>query len=164
MIGPSSQQKVDPLHTAAAETQRLISVQDELTIASLCKGMDTTESENKSRELRVVLEGMKALDRRRADSDRSRAMACSCGDTRWGAPMFIRTRDSHPRSLLKALSWRITGSLDTFILGVRTHKRRGFGLQFPGTSGAKGIPSLICSQRGNTAGSLVFYRSRWLRL
>ena len=74
MIGPSSQQKVDPLHTAAAETQRLISVQDELTIAGLCKGIDTTESENKSRELRVVLEGMKALDRRRADSDRSRAI------------------------------------------------------------------------------------------
>jgi hypothetical protein len=31
--------------------------------------------------------------------------------------MFIRTRDSHPRSLLKALSWRIAGSLDTFVLG-----------------------------------------------
>jgi uncharacterized membrane protein len=30
--------------------------------------------------------------------------------------MFIRTRDSHPRSLLKALSWRIAGSLDTFVL------------------------------------------------
>ena len=40
MIGPSSQQKVDPLHTAAAETQRLISVQDELTIAGLCAGID----------------------------------------------------------------------------------------------------------------------------
>jgi hypothetical protein len=33
-----------------------------------------------------------------------------------GAPMFIRTRDSHHRSLLKALSWRIAGSLDTFVL------------------------------------------------
>ena len=70
MIGPSTQQKVDPLHTAAAETQRLISVQDELTIAGLCKGIDTTESENKSRELRVVLEGMKARDRRRAGRQR----------------------------------------------------------------------------------------------
>jgi hypothetical protein len=70
MIGPSSQQKVDPLHTAAAETQRLISVQDELTIAGLCKGIDTTESENKSRDLRVVLEGMKALGRRRAGGKR----------------------------------------------------------------------------------------------
>ena len=59
MIGPSSQQKVDPLHTAAAETQRLISVQDELTIAGLCKGIDTTESENKSRDLRVVLEELR---------------------------------------------------------------------------------------------------------
>jgi hypothetical protein len=70
MIGPSSQQKVDPLHTAAAETQRLISVQDELTIAGLCAGIDTTESENKSRDLRVVLEGIKALGRRRAGGKR----------------------------------------------------------------------------------------------
>ena len=70
MIGPSSQQKVDPLHTAAAETQRLISVQDELTIAGLHKGIDTTESENKSRDLRVVLEGIKALGRRRAGRKR----------------------------------------------------------------------------------------------
>jgi hypothetical protein len=70
MIGPSTQQKVDPLHTAAAETRRLISVQDELTIAGLCKGIDTTESENKSRDLRVVLEGMKALGRRRAGRKR----------------------------------------------------------------------------------------------
>ncbi|MEA2257501.1 MAG: hypothetical protein QOJ51_326 [Acidobacteriaceae bacterium] len=30
--------------------------------------------------------------------------------------MFIRTRDSHPRSIAKAISWRIAGSLDTFVL------------------------------------------------
>jgi uncharacterized membrane protein len=30
--------------------------------------------------------------------------------------MFIRMRDSHPRSIAKAVSWRITGSLDTFVL------------------------------------------------
>jgi hypothetical protein len=30
--------------------------------------------------------------------------------------MFIRMRDSHPRSVAKALSWRIVGSLDTFVL------------------------------------------------
>lgn len=30
--------------------------------------------------------------------------------------MFIRSQDSHPRSFAKALSWRMTGSLDTFIL------------------------------------------------
>jgi hypothetical protein len=41
---------------------------------------------------------------------------------------------------------------------------RDFGLQFPGTSGAKGIPSLICSDAGTLAGSVVFNRSRWLRL
>jgi uncharacterized membrane protein len=30
--------------------------------------------------------------------------------------MFIRMRDSHPRSIAKALSWRVVGSLDTFVL------------------------------------------------
>jgi len=55
MIGPSVQQKVDPLHTEMAEVERLIGIQDELTIAGLCKGVDTTESEDKSRVLRVSL-------------------------------------------------------------------------------------------------------------
>jgi len=32
--------------------------------------------------------------------------------------MFIRTRDSHPRSIAKAISWRITGSVDTFLLSL----------------------------------------------
>ena len=31
-------------------------------------------------------------------------------------PMFIRIQDSHPRSIAKALSWRVVGSLDTFVL------------------------------------------------
>lgn len=65
MIGPFTQQELKPLDPGVAETQRLISIQDELTIAGLHKGIDTTESENKSRDLRVLLEGMKALDRRR---------------------------------------------------------------------------------------------------
>ena len=30
--------------------------------------------------------------------------------------MFIRVRDSHPRSISKAVSWRILGSIDTFVL------------------------------------------------
>ena len=30
--------------------------------------------------------------------------------------MFIRTGDSQPRSIAKAISWRITGSVDTFVL------------------------------------------------
>jgi uncharacterized membrane protein len=30
--------------------------------------------------------------------------------------MPVRTRDSHPRSMAKAVSWRITGSVDTFVL------------------------------------------------
>jgi hypothetical protein len=32
--------------------------------------------------------------------------------------MFIRMRDSHPRSMVKALSWRVVGSLDTFVLSL----------------------------------------------
>ncbi|SDR27610.1 Uncharacterized membrane protein [Rhizobiales bacterium GAS191] len=30
--------------------------------------------------------------------------------------MFIRVRESRSRSFAKAVSWRITGSLDTFVL------------------------------------------------
>ena len=30
--------------------------------------------------------------------------------------MFVRTRDSHRRSIAKAITWRITGSVDTFVL------------------------------------------------
>lgn len=30
--------------------------------------------------------------------------------------MFIPTRETHTRSFLKAVSWRVTGSIDTFIL------------------------------------------------
>lgn len=32
--------------------------------------------------------------------------------------MSVRSEDSHPRSIAKALSWRITGSLDTFLLSL----------------------------------------------
>ena len=49
-----------------AEVERLIEIQDELTIAGLCKGIDTTESEDKSRVLRVSLEKIKALTRKQA--------------------------------------------------------------------------------------------------
>ena len=34
----------------------------------------------------------------------------------WGHQTFIRTRDSHPRSIAKAVSWRLLGSIDTFVL------------------------------------------------
>ena len=32
--------------------------------------------------------------------------------------MLIRARDSHPRSIAKAVSWRVLGSVDTFVLSV----------------------------------------------
>jgi uncharacterized membrane protein len=31
---------------------------------------------------------------------------------------FIRTGDSQPRSIAKTVSWRVTGSVDTFVLGL----------------------------------------------
>jgi len=32
--------------------------------------------------------------------------------------MFVRARDSHPRSIAKAVSWRLLGSVDTFVLSL----------------------------------------------
>ena len=32
--------------------------------------------------------------------------------------MLIRARESHPRSIAKAVSWRLLGSVDTFVLSV----------------------------------------------
>ena len=32
--------------------------------------------------------------------------------------MLIRARDSHPRSIAKAMSWRLLGSVDTFVLSL----------------------------------------------
>ena len=37
--------------------------------------------------------------------------------------MLFRAPESHPRSLLKAISWRMLGSIDTFVLSlIITHK------------------------------------------
>jgi hypothetical protein len=70
MIGPSIQQRIDPLHTAMAEFERLIGMQDELIVAGLHRGIDTAEAENKSQEMRIILEGMKARGRKRAGRKR----------------------------------------------------------------------------------------------
>jgi len=32
--------------------------------------------------------------------------------------ILFRGRESHPRSFVKAISWRILGSIDTFVLGL----------------------------------------------
>jgi hypothetical protein len=66
MIAPSVQQKVEPFNTEMIELERLIGIQDELTISGLCKGIDTTEFQENSRVLRVSLEGMKARSRKQA--------------------------------------------------------------------------------------------------
>jgi uncharacterized membrane protein len=37
--------------------------------------------------------------------------------------MFIRVPEAHTRSIVKAISWRIVGSLDTFLISwIVTHK------------------------------------------
>jgi uncharacterized membrane protein len=33
-----------------------------------------------------------------------------------GEPMIFSGREAHSRSLVKAISWRITGSVDTFVI------------------------------------------------
>jgi hypothetical protein len=66
MIGPSIQQQIDPLHTAVAELERLIGMQDELIIAGVCKGIDTIEAANKSTEMRGILAGMKTRAKKQA--------------------------------------------------------------------------------------------------
>jgi hypothetical protein len=70
MIGPFVQQQIDPLHTEIAEIERLIGIQDNLTIAGLCKGIDTTEAENKSLQMRGLLEGMRTRSRKKAGRKR----------------------------------------------------------------------------------------------
>jgi hypothetical protein len=66
MIGPFAQQHIDSLHTEIAEVERLIGIQDDLTIAGLCKGIDTTEAENKSLQMRGLLAGMRTHSRKKA--------------------------------------------------------------------------------------------------
>jgi len=38
------------------------------------------------------------------------------GDLSGGVFMFLRAPEAHSRSLVKAVSWRIVGSIDTFVL------------------------------------------------
>ena len=38
--------------------------------------------------------------------------------------MVLRVRDSHSRSILEAVSWRVTGSIDTFAHRWRYSKAR----------------------------------------
>jgi hypothetical protein len=70
MLGPFVQQQIDPLHTEIAEVERLLGIQDDLTIAGLCKGIDTSEAENKSLQMRGLLERMRTRSRKKAGRKR----------------------------------------------------------------------------------------------
>jgi hypothetical protein len=46
--------------------ERIIGMQDDLTIAGLCKGIDTVAAEEKGMQMRRVLERMKVRSRKSA--------------------------------------------------------------------------------------------------
>jgi hypothetical protein len=64
MLPPFEQRQLDANHLEVIEQSRLIRQQDQIVIASLCRGTDTSEAEKKSGEMRLVLEGMKAQGRK----------------------------------------------------------------------------------------------------
>jgi hypothetical protein len=66
MIGPTLQQRIDPVYGEIAEAERLIGMHNERIIAGLCKGIDTTDAENKAAQMRGALEAMKARGRKQA--------------------------------------------------------------------------------------------------
>jgi uncharacterized membrane protein len=68
--------------------------------------------------------------------------------------MFIRVRDSHSRSIVKAVSWRVTGSVDTFVLSfVFTGSVKVAG----SIAGAEAITKMILYSLHERAWSII----RW---
>ena len=59
-------QQMDPLSVEIAEAERLIEIQDNLTIAGLCTGVDVSEVQDKAVQMRRALVGMR-LRRRKLD-------------------------------------------------------------------------------------------------
>jgi hypothetical protein len=64
MLSPFEQRQLDENSVDVIEASRLIGQQDQIIIADLCRGVDTSEAEKKSGEMRLVLEGMKAQGRK----------------------------------------------------------------------------------------------------
>jgi hypothetical protein len=64
MLSPFEQRQLDENCINVVETARLIGQQDQIIIAGLCRGIDISEAEKKSGEMRLVLEGMKAQGRK----------------------------------------------------------------------------------------------------
>jgi hypothetical protein len=64
MLSPLEQRQLDENGLNVIEAARLIGQQDQIIIAGLCRGIDTSEAEKKAGEMRLVLEGMKAQGRK----------------------------------------------------------------------------------------------------
>ncbi|MEA3156324.1 MAG: hypothetical protein QOK44_3913 [Betaproteobacteria bacterium] len=64
MLSPFEQRQLDANSLEIIEASLLIGQQDQIIIAGLCRGIDTSEAERKSSEMRLVLEGMKAQGRK----------------------------------------------------------------------------------------------------
>ena len=68
--------------------------------------------------------------------------------------MFIRVQNSHSRSIVKAVSWRVTGSVDTFVLSfVFTGRVKVAG----SIAGAEAITKMILYYLHERAWSVI----RW---
>lgn len=71
--------------------------------------------------------------------------------------MFIRTRDSHVRSVVKAISWRVTGSIDTFVLSfIFTGSVKVAG----SIAGAEAITKMILYYFHERAWSVILWDQR----
>jgi uncharacterized membrane protein len=71
--------------------------------------------------------------------------------------MFIRVRDSHFRSIVKAVSWRVTGSIDTFVLSfILTGSVRVAG----SIAGAEAITKMILYYLHERAWSAILWNQQ----
>jgi uncharacterized membrane protein len=75
--------------------------------------------------------------------------------------MFTRVRDSHFRSIVKAVSWRVTGSIDTFVLSfIFTGSVRVAG----SIAGAEAITKMILYYLHERAWSVILWDQRGKRV
>jgi hypothetical protein len=64
MLSASEQNQLDQNGLDVINPTRLIGQQDQIIIAGLCRGIDTSDAEKKAGEMRLILEGMKAQGRK----------------------------------------------------------------------------------------------------
>jgi uncharacterized membrane protein len=88
---------------------------------------------------------------------RTKALAAGSDELDTGPPVFIRVRDSHFRSIVKAVSWRDTGSIDTFVLSfILTGSVRVAG----SIAGAEAITKMILYYLHERAWSVILWNQQ----